>query len=157
MLDETLSRRPDAGGDASAITFGRLTRHLALILARQTQDEPVRTLEGIAAALCNRAEGRTPPGSSAIAAANGLAFADWLLALQSVLKRELPEPPLPADFADPRLALCLRTAVRAVSRALKDPTGGATDFHPSGVLPPWAWPRTSCACIGTFVFYRPGE
>lgn len=157
MLDETLSRCPDAGADASAITFGRLTRHLAHILARQTQDEPVRALEGIAAALCNRAEGRTPPRPSATAPANGLMFADWLVALQSVLNRELPDPPLPADFADPRLALCLRTAVRAVSRALKDPTGGATDFHPNGALPPWALPRTSCACIGTFVFYRPGE
>lgn len=157
MLDETHSRRPDAGGDASAITFGRLTRHLALILAHQTQDEPVRTLEGIAAALCNRAEGHIPAGSSAIAAANGLVFADWLVALQSVLNKELPAPPLPTDFAEPKLALCLRTAVRAVSGALKDPTGGATDFHSSGVLPPWAWPRTSCACIGTFVFYRPGE
>lgn len=157
MLDETLSRRPDAGADASAISFGRLTRHLALILAHQTLDEPVRTLEGIAAVMCNRADGHIPAGSSANAAANGLVFANWLVALQSVLNRELPAPPLPADFSDPRLALCLRTAVRAVSRALKDPTGGATDFHPSGVLPPWAWPRTSCACIGTFVFYRPGE
>ncbi len=157
MLDETHSRRPEAGGDASAITFGRLTRHLALILAHQMQDEPVRTLEGIAAALCNRAEGCTPPGSSASAAANGPVLTDWLVALQSVLNKELPAPPLSTDFAEPKLALCLRTAVRAISRALKDPTGGATDFHSSGVLPLWAWPRTSCACIGTFVFYRPGE
>lgn len=157
MLDETLLRRPDMGADAPAITFGRLTRHLAHILARQTQDEPVRTLEGIAAALCNRADRRIPAGRSATATPDGLPFADWLVVLQSVLNEELPEPLATADFAEPRLALCLRTAVRAVSRALKDPTGGATDFHSNGMLPAWARPRTSCACIGTFVFYRPVE
>jgi hypothetical protein len=157
MLDETLSRRPDAGADASAITFARLTRHLSHIIFRHTQDQPVRTLEGIAAALCNRADRRIPAGPCATAPAAGLAFADWLAVLQSVLTEEMPEPPPTADFTEPRLALCLRTAVRAVSRALKDPTSGATDFHSNGVLPPWAWPRTSCACIGTFVFYRLGE
>ncbi|MFZ1413927.1 MAG: hypothetical protein WAS73_05025 [Defluviicoccus sp.] len=157
MLDATLSRRPDTGADASAITCDRLTRHLAYILFRHTQDLTVRTLEGIAAALCNRADGRVPAAGSAPAPADRPAFPDWLVLLQSVLNEEMPEPPVAADFTEPRRALCLRTAVRAVSRALKDPTGGATDFHPSGALPPWAWPRTPCACIGTFVFYRRGE
>lgn len=157
MLDATLLRRPDAGADASAITFGRLTRHLAHILFRHTHDLSVRTQEGIAAALCNRADERVRAAGNAPASADQPAFADWLGVLQSVLNEEMPEPPLAADFTEPRLALCLRTAVRAVSRALKDPTGGATDFHHSGDLPAWAWPRTSCACIGSFVFYRTGE
>ena len=157
MLDATLSRRPDAGADASAITFGRLTRHLAHILFRHTQDLSVRTQEGIASALCNRADERVSAAGNAPASADQPAFANWLVLLQSVLNEEMPEPPIAADFTEPRLALCLRTAVRAVSRALKDPTGGATDFHHSGEHPSWAWPRTSCACIGGVVFYRTGE
>lgn len=157
MNDESPLRFRRASADTSATTFARITRHLAHILRQQVQTPSVRTLEAIASALCNRTDRLAAIGPGGDAAMPAAPFAEWLDLLQGVLNEKMPRPPLGADFTEPGLALCLRTAVRAVSRALKDPTNGATEYHSSDVLPDWARPRHPSAMIGSFIFYRPGE
>ncbi len=156
MYDASPLRFRNACADSSATIFARITRHMAHVLRQQVRTPSVRTLEAVASALCNRTDRLAASGPGGATGAPLPPYAEWLELLQAVLNEELPRPPLGADFTEPGLALCLRTAVRAVSRALKDPTEGATEYHSSDTLPDWARPRHPCAMIGTFIFYRPG-
>jgi spore germination cell wall hydrolase CwlJ-like protein len=51
--------------------------------------------------------------------------------------------------------MCRRIAIRAVSGALKDPTGGAVRFHRVGVHPSWASEFELGPLIGSHLFYYP--
>ncbi|MBF0129380.1 MAG: cell wall hydrolase [Alphaproteobacteria bacterium] len=58
---------------------------------------------------------------------------------------------------DPAFASCLRIAARAINGTLKDPTSGATLYHPKSTHPGWAWRRAPLAEIGNFLFYGEAE
>ena len=60
---------------------------------------------------------------------------------------------LAAPPGDPALALCRRSATRAMAGLLADPTFGATHHHAEEDLPGWAIARTPCAELGGFLFY----
>lgn len=126
---------------------------LARVLYRVAGLESVRTLEGVAASLCNRAKELTRPDAT-----GKVHFATRSAALANLF-----EPRTAANddhaagrglAADPRFIVCLRVAMRAITGALDDPTGGATACHSVDNTPNWAKARMPSACIGRFLFYR---
>ena len=111
---------------------------LALTLFTLGNDESVRVLEALAAALVNRV--RQPRHDHGIG---------------------LSEPP-PAGFCHTTAAnsdgemlqLCRRIARRALRGSLADPTVGAGAFHRLEDNPAWARDLLPVASFGPFLFYQ---
>ena len=125
---------------------------LALFLYAQAGAESVRTREAIAATIANQVEGimraraASSPGSPDSRSLRAGLFIQCLNGL------------VPAAAAQPRtdeptFASCWRIAKRAVSGALKDPTGGAVRCHELGSSPAWATGLNPSAWIGSYLFY----
>lgn len=56
--------------------------------------------------------------------------------------------------ADPAYRQCLEVADEALSGNLIDPTGGATHYHTTAIVPYWAKGETPSCVIGDHVFYK---
>jgi hypothetical protein len=128
---------------------------LARFLLAEAADEPVRTKEAIAAVAANRVRhfgGLSGPVSDH---SRSPQLRDRFAAALVGLGGAGLEPFAAVDAEDPAFASCMRIAHRAVCGALHDHTSGATDYHPLGANPAWAWQRPPAAFIGGFVFYRP--
>lgn len=132
----------DHAGSRDAVSL------LAHFLYAEAGVESVRTREGIAAAVANRAErllsGLAAPGTGSRRAARFIECLERLGAVEAAAKRT----------DDRAFASCRRIAQRAVSGALQDPTGGAVRFHEFGRRPGWATGLNPSAWIGSYLFYR---
>ena len=128
------------------------------ILARtvwgEARGEPVAGKEAVAAVVLNRVALAEKPqfrwwGKTVV----GVCLAPFQFSCWNA-----DDPNFPKLFnvrgADPVYATCLRTARRAVSNVLKDPTGGATHYHRRGIYPKWAQNAVPLCEIGNHVFYR---
>lgn len=141
--------RPDlAAADAASL--------LALFLWDEAADESVRVQEALAAAIANQvrfcrqqsaAEGLRRCHVEESDSARALQFINCL---RSLGRRDITPPPA----EDPRFASCRRIAGRAVSGALKDPTGGAVRFHRLGASPTWVKDLQLGPLIGSHLFYH---
>ena len=124
---------------------------LALFIFSHAGSEPVRTMEAIGAVVANQLaqalakEG--PGGTLPDPARREQAFLCHLELLDVGLDERPPD-------TDARFATCLRIARRAIAGALRDPTDGATRFHPIGATPGWSQTWLPTAWIGGFLFYR---
>ena len=125
---------------------------LALFLHAQAGAQSVRTREAIAATIANQVNGimraraaSTPgcPDSRSLRA--GLFI--------QCLNRLGPTAAAQPRTDEPTFASCWRIAKRAVSGALKDPTGGAVRCHELGSSPAWATGLNPSAWIGSYLFY----
>lgn len=140
----------------------RVAANAAQLLARfvflHAHAGPVRAMEAVAATVVNQVardgaaagggEAGPLPTTASAADRRALQFRSRLLAAG------VPDPAAAADPATPAFAACLRIARRAVAGALKDPTGGATLFHPLGGQPAWARQHVPTAVVGGLLFYR---
>jgi N-acetylmuramoyl-L-alanine amidase len=156
---------------AAGRAVARATETLALTLRAEAGERPVRAIEALAALVVNRARLAAADGTARLRYSPGAttdAAAAWPLLLGRVCRAPFlfacwnPRHPRHAALGeapegDPTLAVCRRVARRAASGILPDPTGGATHWHPAGILPGWALSRIPAAEIGGLVFYRPGD
>ncbi|MFO1129293.1 MAG: cell wall hydrolase [Rhodospirillales bacterium] len=146
MLDQAYSlplRKAEAGA----------AERLALFVFCIAAEEPVRTLEAIAAVVANQAAqslAKEQPGVLLSDLPRQRREGIFLSHLLPVDEEAHQFPSL----SNERFAACLRIARRAVAGALRDPTGGATRFHPIGASPGWAERWFPTAWIGNFLFYR---
>jgi hypothetical protein len=127
---------------------------LARTLWGEARDRSLPALEALACAVRNRADagrsgngGRWRGGIGAACLQPG-EFAAW---------RPDPagrRPAVEVTEADPFFVLCRRVAREAVAGTVRDPTGGATLFHPAGAPPAWAEGHEPTAVVGGLCFYR---
>lgn len=138
---------------SSSASPAEIAMRLARVLYRTAGLETVRTLEAIAASLCNRAEALARPDASGRAR-----YASRSAALAALCTAHAGgasiTPPAGGLALDPRFGVCLRVASRAIAGALADPTGGAIACHAVDSTPGWARERMPSACVGRFLFYR---
>jgi len=129
-------------------------RLLALVLWDAAAEESVRVQEALAAAVANQVrnwqqqalgEGRLQPDTDFSSSARARLFVTYL----KQERRNLTPPP----SGDAVFATCRRIASRAVTGALKDPTGGAVRFHRLGVTPSWVCQFEPGPLIGAHLFY----
>jgi len=128
---------------------------LALILWDEAAEESVRVQEALAAAVANQvrqwqqqaaAGGRPQSDIDVSSSARARLFVSYL---NLHGRRNLTPPP----SGDAVFAMCRRIAGRAVTGALKDPTGGAVRFHRLGVTPSWVSRFEPGSLIGSHLFY----
>lgn len=111
---------------------------LALTLLTIGADQSVRVLEGVAAALVNRARQRRGNADLGLSEPPPVTFTDAAA----------------ASASDQKLQLCRRIARRAMRGSLADPTSGATAFHRLESGPLWARDLLPVATLGSFLFYQ---
>lgn len=127
---------------------------LALFLHAQPGAESVRTREAVAATIANqvngimRARGASTPGFPDSRSLRAGLFIQCLNRLDPGAAAAAQPP-----TDEPTFASCWRIAKRAVSGALKDPTGGAVRCHELGSSPAWATGLNPSAWIGSYLFY----
>ena len=125
---------------------------LALFLHAQAGAESVRTREAVAATIANqvnnllRNRAASTPASLDSRSLRARLFIECLNRLGSA---EAARP----RTDEPTFASSWRIAKRAVSGALKDPTGGAVRCHELGSSPAWATGLNPSAWIGSYLFY----
>ena len=146
MLDQPF-HCPSSKPDVSA------GERLALHIYACTGNEPVRTLEAIAAVVANQVA-QALAKAVPVRRLNDLTPTEREQAFDTLLDLHSTGLNNPLPNGDPRFAACLRIARRAISGALRDPTDGATRCHPIGSASGYAKPWTPTAWIGGFLFYR---
>ena len=146
-----------------------MTETLARTLYAEAGTRPVRAIEALAALAVNRARAAMPrppriPGAPPFAAGGHARLPEpGLRELAAACHDPFLFPsrnPRHAHHAllaapppgDATLAICRRVAVRAISGALTDPTGGATHWHAEDRLPGWAMTRDAIAEISGLAF-----
>ncbi|EWY37496.1 hypothetical protein N825_17955 [Skermanella stibiiresistens SB22] len=136
-----------AGADAGTIDI------LARTLWGEARTETLRGIEAVAAVVLNRAA--LAPGVPLAAICR--LFPCWGAEYPDRLKLATIQPAgrgAPGSTDALLFATCLRIARRAAAGLLDDPTGGATRYHESSILPDWTAGLSVRAEIGDRLFYR---
>lgn len=131
---------------------------LARTVWAEARDRSLRALEGVAAAVLNRAR-RSESGADGMAG-GGLGAAVAAVCLEpGQFALATPDHPdhaaaLAVTAADPVFALCLRIARVALAGVLDDPTDGSTHVHRVEESPAWALGRAPAAELRGLLFYN---
>lgn len=129
---------------------------LALTLYAEAGDRPLRAIEALAALVMNRhrsGQSHWGHGITGICRAP-FQFPCWNTRHPNHARLRTAAPGGEAAHSA-QMELCRRVALRALSGALPDPTGGATHMHADDSQPSWSIGRTPVAEIGGLLFYRP--